>query len=462
MTKVSDWQGTSSSLFKGTMIYCGAHYSRCPVEIREIWTQGFALPDGAQELKRIVGHVLGDNAAEMVVISTCNRFDLCLFGQLNRDSVQNVFIQFAQWTLSAAPRTEASVQKYKNWKTEIGNWLRIWTDEKALHQLFRVGASLDSLVLGEPHILGQLKDAFQSALAAGTCQQEATGVFNRTFQIAKRVRTETELGKSGVSIGHAAVEIVQRVFDNLSNHSCLILGAGEMAKITAQHLQTCGAGSITIANRTIATAQRLAEQIPNCKAINLSQGLSVIGGYNIIIAATSAQDFILRKELHAEQLARRKVGTPCVLVDISVPRNIDPALGKLDNIFVFDVDDLDKVMESNRKSREKAAVDAENIIKIELEEFISHRRQRENLVNVGRFHQWVRQIVVREIEKSLRNPEGMTETQIQITADAVAKKMVAHPALLARTDSRLDSGSDSVGEVLRALFKLDQHERGSP
>ncbi|MFZ9519237.1 MAG: glutamyl-tRNA reductase [Silvanigrellaceae bacterium] len=451
---------SEQSLFKGTMLYSGAHYSLCPVEIREIWAQGYALPDGPASLRQKIAEAMNNPGFEMVVISTCNRFDLCLFGQVRKEAVMQVFVSFAQWTISRIPALQSATSKHQSWMKDIEKWLRVLADEQALHHLFRVGASLDSLVLGEPHILGQLKDAFQLAMSGGQCQQEATLAFNRAFQVAKRVRSETDLGKSGVSIGHAAVEIVRRVFDKLANHSCLILGAGEMAKITAQHLHACGAGSITIANRTLAKAQQLAAGIANAKTMSFSEGLDKLGEFDVVITATSAQEYIVRKEIHSDKLNKRRSGTPGVLVDISVPRNIDPELGKLKNIFVFDVDDLDKVMESSRKARQQAAQEAESIILSELSEFISHRRQRENLTFVGQFHVLVKEIVQKEIIKSLKTSQGMTEEQIQITAEAVAKKLVAHPASLARTDARLEADKDSVGEIMQYLFNLDKKTRG--
>jgi glutamyl-tRNA reductase len=460
MTKSPQPQNSQPALFKGTMIYSGAHYTLCPVEIREIWAQGYALPNGPAVLRQTISDAMNDSGFEMVVISTCNRFDLCLFGQVQKESMMKVFVNFAQWTISQIPALQTATSRHRSWMKDIENWLRVLADEQALHHLFRVGASLDSLVLGEPHILGQLKDAFHLAISGGHCHQEATLAFNRAFQVAKRVRTETDLGKNGVSIGHAAVEIVRRVFDNLGNNSCLILGAGEMAKITSQHLHACGAGSITIANRTLEKAQQLANSIPNAKTVTLAQGLDNLGDFDVIIAATSAQEYIVRKELHSEKLNKRRVGTPGVLVDISVPRNIDPQLSGLKNIFVFDVDDLDKVMESSRKARQKAAQDAESIIQSELSEFISHRRQRESLTFVGQFHVMVKEIVQKEILKSLKSSNGMSEEQILITAEAVAKKLVSHPASLARTDARLDAEKDSVGEIMQYLFNLETKTRG--
>jgi|GEM_PF-661769 len=439
------------------MIYCGAHYSLCPVEVRELWAKGFALNDGPTTLKQIVERQAGHATTEMVVITTCNRFDLCLFGHLQNIQLERIFIEFAEWTLAQFPNLQSALDTNRNWRHELRAWLRSMSDEHALQHLFRVGCSLDSLVLGEPHILGQLKDSFQNALTNGFCSQEATTVFNRTFQVAKRVRSETDLGKNAISIGHAAVEIIRRVFDNLNKQKCLILGAGEMARITTQHLRACGAENLTIANRTLSRSQKLAEQIEHSQALLLETALTRLHEFDIIIAATSAQGFIVHKK-HLETLLKRRSGVPIVIVDISVPRNVDPELGKLKNLFLFDVDDLDKVMESSRQARRKAAQEAEEIISAEVSEFLSQRRQRENLINVGRFHSLVRNVVEAEIKKSLSKSQSLDESQITITANAVAKKLVAQTAQLARADVRIDSEQDTIGQALGLLFNLSQSE----
>jgi glutamyl-tRNA reductase len=449
---------TTQKQDKTSMIYCGAHYTRCPVEVRELWAQGYALPQGPSVLKAIIASVMDTENFGMVVISTCNRFDLCLFGELLPSKIDQVFSEYADWTLKNHSSLNTDSMRSKANAANLSSWLRWQSGDQALHQLFRVASSLDSLVIGEPHILGQLKDAYHSALSRGLCTQEVTTAFNRTFQVAKRVRSETDLGKNAISIGHAAVEIIQRVFEDLSEQKCLILGAGEMARITAQHLRACGASRITFANRTLTNAQKLCEQLSQCKAIALDEGLKNLHDFDVIITATASQEFVIKAK-HSEVLSRRRSGLPAVVVDISVPRNVDPELGKLKNIFVFDIDDLDKVMESSRQARKTAAAAAEKLIVDELAEFTSQQRQRENLVNIGKFHAWVRQVVIREITKSQKTSPQLDETQIGITADAVAKKLVSHPAFLARADLRIENEANSVGDVLQLLFKLSSEEK---
>lgn len=443
----------------GQMIYCGAHYKLCPVEVRELWSQGLNTESGIHKLKSIIEDTLGDT--EFVAISTCNRFDLCLFGSLDQRKIPRIFDDFAQWTLQQLPNTPSFLSDRKKWSLDLPNWIRIHDDESALLQLFRVASSLDSLVLGEPHILGQIKESYQRSASLGFCQQEATVAFNKAIQVAKRVRTETDLGKNAVSIGHAAVEIIQRIFENLKKQRCLVVGAGEMGKIAAQHLHYCGAEDITIANRTPGRAHELCAQLGFCGMTDLKDALRSLDQYDVIITATACQEFLIKTE-HRNILQKRKSGLPGVIVDISVPRNVDPELGKLENTFVFDVDDLDKVMERSRQSRKSAAEAAEQIIAAELSEYISQKKQRKNLFNIGKFHQLVTTVVQKEIQKSTRKNEQLSEAQILITAEAVAKKLVAHAAFLAKSNVRIERGSESIGDALQFLFNLTDNEEHQP
>jgi glutamyl-tRNA reductase len=439
----------------GHVIYCGAHYKLCPVEVRELWSQGLNTENGIHTLKNIIDETLG--ISEFVAISTCNRFDLCLFGNLDQRKIPTIFTEFANWTLRQLPNPPDSLRRNTSWNNDLSRWIRIHDDESALLQLFRVAASLDSLVLGEPHILGQLKDSYQRSASLGFCQQEATAAFNKALQVAKRVRTETELGKNAVSIGHAAVEIIQRIFENLKKQKCLVIGAGEMGKISAQHLKYCGAEDITIANRSLDRAVELCTQLEFSRPVRLQEALSTLYQYDVIITATASQEFLIKAE-HSSILQKRKSGLPAVIVDISVPRNVAPELGQLQNIFVFDVDDLDKVMESSRQSRKSAAEAAEQIIAAELADYLSQKKQRKNLSNIGKFHKLVNKIAQKEIRKSLRKNEIMNEDQVLITAEAIAKKLVAHAASLAKSNSRLESDSETVGDALQFLFNLKNHE----
>lgn len=437
----------------GTLTYFGAHYRLCPVEVREVWARALADDDAAARLKQVLG-------CEVVLISTCNRFDVCALGSLTNEALCAHFSRLAEEFLKS--RGEWN----KAWEERLAperlhGCLRFARDREALRLLFRVSASLDSLVIGEPHILGQVKDAYARARKLGLGGPGLTPFFARAFHVAKRVRSETDLGKNGVSIGHAAVEITRRVYENLADHKVLVVGAGEMARIVTQHFLACGAKQVSVANRSRERAVALVEEVAASPAgatasltvRDLASSLGSLGEYDIAVVATSATGFLVERKT-AEKSLRKRGGRPTVVVDISVPRNVSPDLANCDNTFVFDVDDLDKIMEHNRVARRESARRAEVIVENELESFSHERKQRESLKSVGRFHAWVRNVVSYELTRKSRTHVGLPFETADVIAEAIAKRLVASSASLAREPQALPP-LDNVGDALEALFRLD-------
>ncbi len=437
----------------GALTYFGAHYRLCPVEVREVWARALADDDAAARLKRLLD-------TEVVIISTCNRFDVCALGSFTDDALCRLFSRVAEDFLKA--RGEWT----KQWESRLSpsrlhGCLRFAHDLEALRLLFRVSASLDSLVIGEPHILGQVKDAYARARKLGLGGPGLTPFFARAFHVAKRVRNETDLGKNGVSIGHAAVEITRRVYENLAEHKILVVGAGEMARIVTQHFMACGATHVSVANRTRERAVALVEEIAASRASagscltvrDLTPSLLALGEFDVVVVATSATGFLVERK-DAEKSLHKRGGRPTVVVDISVPRNVSPDLANCENAFVFDVDDLDKIMEHNRVARRESARRAEVIVERELESFSHERRQRESLKSVGRFHAWVRNAVVFELTRRSRANVGISLEAAEVIAEALAKRLVANGAALARDLATLPP-LDNVGDALEVLFRLD-------
>lgn len=425
--------GKESSFF---FAYCGVHYTTCPVEIRERFAKYVESIESRKHIAAVVCKHAG-TSVELVPIATCNRFDLCVHGQISKSALLSIF------------------QELSDSKSLKNEHLRFAFDEDATRMLFRIGSSLDSLVLGEPHILGQLKDAFTDAVSEGLCSAEATAVFNRCFQVAKRVRTETSLGGRGVSVGHAAVEVGRRVYQNLNHATVLIIGAGEMAKITAQHFEYCGAKGIIVANRSPTRAQELASTLRGAQTCSLEDLENILPSADIVVTATTSSQFIITKKL-LKDFSKKREGNITAIVDISVPRNVDPQVGSIENVFLFDVDDLDKVMNENREARATAAQEAEKIIEDEVRFFASLRKQKENLYFVGRFHAWVRELISNELQRTARSQSPL-EDKVEVIADALAKKLVTPVATLAKEDSRLQ-GNLSIGDALEQLFQLT-HKR---
>ena len=423
--------------------YCGVHYKSCPVELREAW----ACIGSYDKLNMILQELYPTLQIEFVIISTCNRYDVCFFVNITKQQINNVFLKL--------------YSDYQNQEKEflvsssVTNYLQFLFDLEALRYLFKVTASLNSLVLGEPQILGQVKDAYLKSVELGFAQNLAGPIFNRCFRVAKKVRTETEIGRNGISIGHAAIDIISRVFDNFTDKKILIIGAGEMARITAQHLLFSKAKSVFIANRTFMNAEKLALELGQAWPLELDTALEKIFDYDICITAAGGSHYLIEKK-HLKDYSKKRHGKLSVMVDISVPRKIDPNISEIDNLFLFNVDDLDSVMEQNRESRKIAAAHAEKIIENEVQDYIFTEIQKKNLANVGKFHSWVKNVVDYEVNRYLKEINNGKKIAPKVISDAIAKKLVSSPAFLAKNNITIDTETDSIGDVLEFMFKLTE------
>lgn len=422
--------------------YCGVHYKTCPVALREAW----ASVGTYQKISETLQRILPTLSIEFVIISTCNRYDICFFGNITRDQIGQIFFElYLEYTQDNHPVNSAYIL----------NYLQFLFDLDALRYLFKVTASLNSLVLGEPQILGQVKDAYLKSVEFGFAQNLAGPIFNRCFRVAKKIRTETDIGKNGISIGHAAIDIISRVFDNFTDKKILILGAGEMARITAQHLLFSQAKSIFIANRTFMNAEKLALDLGQAWPLELDLALNKISDFDICIAAAGGSQFLLEK-IHFKDYSKKRYGKLSVLVDISVPRKIDPQIAEIENLFLFNVDDLDSVMEKNRESRKVAANVAEKIIENELQDYLFTEIQKQNLANVGKFHSWVKNVVDYELNRYFKEINQGKKIAPKVISDAIAKKLVSSPAVLAKNNNKTNSSDETVGDLLEFLFKLSE------
>lgn len=422
--------------------YCGVHYKTCPVELREEWAS-IGTPE---KINEILKNLFPSIFIEFVVISTCNRFDICFFGNVNENHVIQVFSELNK---------ETKFNINKSTTNHINNYLNIFYDANAIRHLFKVTASLDSLVLGEPQILGQVKNAYLKSTEFGYVQSLAGPIFNRCFRTVKKIRTETDIGKNGISIGHASIDIISRVFDNFEDKKIVLFGAGEMSRITAQHLLFSKAKSLFIANRTFAKAEKLALELGQAWPLELEDAVQRIHEFDICIAAASGNQYLIQKN-HMKEYSKKRYGKLSVMVDISVPRKIDPDISSLDNLFLFNVDDLDLVMEKNRESRKTAALLAEKIIEFEVQDYLITTKQKENLANVGRLHSWVKNVVDYEVTRYIRDINNGKKIDSNVISDAVAKKLVSYAAYLAKNNIKIETEESTVGDLLEFLFHLSE------
>jgi glutamyl-tRNA reductase len=338
-----------------TLALIGINHKTAPIELRErIAISREDLPETTRALAAVPG------VAECMIVSTCNRVEIvaALEGQ-TADLPGFLHRQFGLDPALLAPHI------YQH------------HDQDAVRHLFRVAASLDSMVVGEPQILGQVKEAFTVARASGTVGAHLEHLLQSAFAAAKRVRTETEIGSNSVSIASVAVELARKIFGSLNGRTVFLVGAGKMSELAARHLVQQGAGAILVTNRTQERARQLAEPFKG-RVIPFEQLYEAASDADIVISSTGAPHPIFRRE-HCQAFMHRRRNRPMFFIDIAVPRDVDPAVNQLEGIFVYDIDDLQAVAASHMAERSRQAGDAEALIAAEVARF--HERQR--TVNVA-------------------------------------------------------------------------------
>jgi glutamyl-tRNA reductase len=333
----------------------GVNHKTAPIDLRErIAISRDELPAVTRALAAIPG------VSECMIVSTCNRVEILAAV----DSPETNLCSFLQDHFGLDPAV-------------LKDHLYEHHDQQAVRHLFRVAASLDSMVVGEPQILGQVKEAFAVARAAGTVGGQLEHLLQSAFAAAKKVRSETEIGSNSVSIASVAVELARKIFGSLNGRTVFLVGAGKMSELAARHLVQQGAGAILVTNRTLERAQRMAEPF-NGRVIPFDQLHEVASDADIVITSTGAPHPIFRRE-HGQAFMHRRRNRPMFFIDIAVPRDVDPAMNKLEGIFVYDIDDLQSVAASHMEERSREAADAEALIADEVERF----RQRQRTVNVA-------------------------------------------------------------------------------
>ena len=338
-----------------SLVLIGVNHKTAPIEVRErIAISRDDLPETTRALAAQPG------VSECMIVSTCNRVEILAAVEPDAAGLAG----FLQRHFGLDPALLAP-HLYEH------------RDQEAVRHLFRVAASLDSMVVGEPQILGQVKEAFAVARAAGTVGGQLEHLLQSTFTAAKRVRTETEIGSNSVSIASVAVELARKIFGSLQGRTVFLVGAGKMSELAARHLVQQGAGAILVTNRTLERARRMAESFAG-QVIPFEQLYEAASQADIVISSTGAPHPIFRRE-HGQAFMHRRRNRPMFFIDIAVPRDVDPAMGKLEGIFVYDIDDLQAVAAAHMVERSREATDAEALIAAEVERF----QQRMLTVNVA-------------------------------------------------------------------------------
>ena len=327
--------------------------------------------------------------------------------------------------------------------SQFENHLYEFREDEAVRHVFRVASSLDSMVVGEPQILGQVKEAYATARAVGAVRAQLDQLLTRAFAVAKRVRTETAVGSSSVSVASVAVELAEKIFGNLHGKSVYLVGAGKMSELAARHLLAHGAASIFVANRTYDRAIRLAQQF-NGQAIEFSRLYDTCDRADIVITSTGSPHFIFRRE-HGEKFLARRKNRPMFFIDIAVPRDVDPELNKLDGIFVYDIDDLQQAVSSHVADRKKEAEKAESIVNGEVEKFRARLQTLDVVPTIVSLQDHLETIRQAEIDRVRGRLGPMTPEQSPLSPCRTTSRPSGRPRLTAF----VDAGPDDSGAGTR-------------
>jgi glutamyl-tRNA reductase len=415
------------------LIAFGINHRTAPVELREqVAINGETMGDALHDLAAVPA------VNEAAILSTCNRTELYVGIQ------DNQLHQLATWLGSYHHLDPDRIRPY----------LYSYPDEAAVRHILRVAGGLDSMILGEPQILGQMKAAYHAAAEAGTLRASLSRLFQHTFSVAKQIRTDTAIGESPVSIAFAAVSLAKQIFGDFASQTALLIGAGETIELTARHLREQNLGRLVVANRTLERAHRLAATF-NGYGIGLDEIPAHLAEADMVISATGSSHPVLSKAMVRQALKGRK-HRPVFMVDIGVPRDIDPAVAELDDIYLYSVDDLHEVIQENLKSREQAAHKAEEIIDVQVERFMCWLRAQGAVSTIRNYRcaaeQHRDQVLAkaRQMLAAGRDPHDI----VDFLAHTLTNKLIHQPSVQIRQAA--ESGNLELLQAALELLKLDK------
>ncbi len=419
------------------LLVTGVNHRTAPVEVRErLSFDVHSLGPAVADLKRRPGILEG------LILSTCNRVEIAVSAEETTEADREVH-DF----LTRTQRIEPA------W---ILPYLYRYEDTEAIRHLFRVAASLDSMVVGEPQILGQLKAAYAADKVGVALNGVLDTVLTRAFAVAKRVRSETAIGQSAVSISYVAVELARQIFGRLNERVVLMVGAGKMSELAARHLRRAGATQVFVTNRSHDRAVRLAEAFQG-RTVPYDRFKEELPRADIVITSSGAPHYILGKaEVRRAVEARRN--RPVFLIDIAVPRNIDPEVNQLENVFLYDIDDLQKVVDENLKARQQEAEGAEGIITEEVDRMVSRLRSREAKPTIVELQHQLETVRTAELERLAGKLTSLTPDQreaVEAITRGLINKIAHGPIAEIRRQANEPNGLQSI-EIIRRIFRLDE------
>jgi glutamyl-tRNA reductase len=410
----------------------GVNHLSAPLEVRERLAVSEAqLPEAVRSLVQQPG------VDEGMVLSTCNRVEVLTSTKQGADLRGFLRSYFGLH----ADALQSHVYEFQQ--------------KAAVRHVFRVASSLDSMVVGEPQILGQVKEAYAVARSLGAINSALEALLSRAFAVAKRVRTETAIGSSSVSVASVAVELAEKIFGSLEDKTVYLVGAGKMAELAVRHLMARGAGNILISNRTHQRAVELAEGFDG-QAVPFDQLYQTAGQADIILTSTGASEPLFRKE-HGELLRSRRRNRPVFFIDIAVPRNIAPEVNRLDGIFVYDMDDLQSIASNNTAERRKEAERAEAIIELEVDRFASRMKSLEVVPTILSLQEYCETIRQAEIDR-IRGRLGQITPEQEAAIDAVTRAIInklLHTPITTLKSSAAEPEAATIHEMIRRIFNLN-------
>jgi glutamyl-tRNA reductase len=410
----------------------GVNHKTAPVEVRErLVVPDRKLPEALQQLMRTPG------VAEGMILSTCNRVEV-----------------LAQTTNGSADLRQFLAQYFSLKPVSFESHLYEYRQHDAVRHVFRVASSLDSMIVGEPQILGQVKEAYATARAAGAVQSYLDLLLTRAFAVAKRVRTETAVGSSSVSVPSVAVELAGKIFGSLQGKHVCLIGAGKMSELAARHLLAQGAAPIFFANRTYERAVTLAAHF-GAEAVRFEDLYANCDRADIVITSTGAPVSIFKRE-HGEMFLARRKNRPMFFIDIAVPRDVDPEMNKLDGIFVYDIDDLQDAVSSHVEGRKHEAERAESIIEVEVERFqarLQTLRLVPTIVSLQDQFETIRQAELDRVRGRLGKLSPEQEAAIDALSHGIVNKIL-HTPIRSLKSAAAGPEITTLVESFRKIFDL--------
>ncbi|RJR39791.1 MAG: glutamyl-tRNA reductase [Deltaproteobacteria bacterium] len=383
---------------------------------------------------------------ELVLYSTCNRVEVLCATEAPEGALRRLRDFFSHLPDASPEELKKSLYAHR--------------DRDAVQHLFRVAASLDSLVVGEPQILGQIKEAYRQATDHRATGPILNRLLHKTFSVAKRVRRETGIGDYAVNISYAAVTLGRKIFGALAGKTAVLVGAGEMAELAVEHLRGDGVGRIIIANRTLERGLELAQRFGG-EAVSLEELAEQLLFADIIISSTGSPQYLLTRD-QVKGVMRRRKHKPLFFIDIAVPRDLDPAINDLDNVYLYNIDDLKEVVEINWQRRQQEAVKAERVVAEETLKFLDWLETLAVYPTIISLKEKADRICEAELDKTLKHLGPLTDEQrqaLEVLTHSIASKLIHDPILFLKGDQHPERPTQSL-DLVRRLFNLDPDREG--